>query len=284
MSTALSDGATGFRLHGLADSVAIVTGAGRRRSIGRSVAMALATAGAHVVLTGTGRARREQPDDERAVGWRDVDTVADEVQAIGRSALPVTLDVTSFEAVDALATRVMDEFGRLDIVVNNAGAPLGPDRLPVLDMDVDAWRQVIDVNLTGAFIVSKVFGKLLVEQERGGSIVNISSVSGKTLPARASAYAASKAGLQALTGSMAKEVGQFGVRVNAICPGLIDTARMDSLGRDESWHEAVKTNIPLGRAGLPDDVANLVTFLCSDEGAWITGQHLIIDGGRAIGY
>ena len=274
----------GFASTGLTDKVALVTGAGRMRSIGRSAVIALARAGCHVVLTGTGRSPDRYPDDEQAVGWRDVDSVADEVRGLGRDASAVVLDVTNADDVSALADRVLKEFDRVDIVVNNAGAALGPDRKSVLDMEVDAWRKVLDVNLTGSFIVSKVFGRVLVDQGQGGSIVNISSVSGKTLPANTSAYAASKAGLQALTGSMAREVGPYGIRVNAVLPGLIDTARMDSLGRGESWAETVRANIPLGRAGLPDDVGNVVVFLCSDQGAWITGQDYIVDGGRAVGY
>ena len=146
------------------------------------------------------------------------------------------------------------------------------------------WQRLIDVNVTGSFLVSKHFGALLVAQGEGGSIINISSAAGKTLPPNAAAYAASKAALQALTGSMAQEVGSSGVRVNAVLPGLIDTARMDGVGRGDTWNALVAEKIPLGRAGSPRDVAALVVFLCSDEGAWITGQQYLVDGGRAIGY
>jgi 3-oxoacyl-[acyl-carrier protein] reductase len=140
------------------------------------------------------------------------------------------------------------------------------------------------VNLTGSFLVAKHFGAVLVGQGDGGSIINISSAAGKTLPPNMAAYAASKAALQALTGSMAQEVGRSGVRVNAVLPGLIDTSRMDSVGRGEAWNGLITEKIPLGRAGSPRDVAALVVFLCSNEGAWITGQHYLVDGGRAVGY
>ena len=129
----------------------------------------------------------------------------------------------------------METFGRVDIVVNNAGASKGEDRKPVVDLDPDLWRTIIDVNLTGSFLMSKVFGRLLVDGGRGGSIVNISSIAGKMMSPNTAAYAASKAGLQALTACMAREVGRQGVRVNAICPGIIDTSRMDDIGRGDAW-------------------------------------------------
>ena len=184
----------------------------------------------------------------------------------------------------ALRSAVVSEFGRVDIVVNNASVAIGKDRVPVIELDPAVWQRLIDVNLTGSFLVSKHFGALLVSQGDGGSIVNISSAAGKLLPANTAAYAASKAALQALTGSMAQEVGPSGVRVNAVLPGLIDTARMDGIGRGDTWNELVAEKIPLGRAGSPQEVAALVVFLCSNEGAWITGQHYLIDGGRTIGH
>ena len=125
---------------------------------------------------------------------------------------------------------MVDELGRVDIVVNNAGAARGPDRVPVVDLDLDAWHRVIDVNLHGTFYMSRTFGRRLVEQGDGGSIVNISSVAGKMLAARTAAYSASKAAIHALTCAMAQELGPDGIRVNAVCPGIIDTFRMDDVG------------------------------------------------------
>jgi NAD(P)-dependent dehydrogenase (short-subunit alcohol dehydrogenase family) len=184
--------------------------------------------------------------------------------------------------VEALAARTMDEFGRVDIVVNNAGAARGADRVPVVDLDPELWRTVLDVNLTGSFLMSKVFGRLLVESGNGGSIVNISSIAGKLLSPMTAAYAASKAGLQALTACMSGEVAAAGVRVNAICPGVIDTSRMDDLGRDDVWQELVRTRIPLQRAGTGEDIAYAVVYLCSDQGAWVTGQSWNVDGGTVV--
>jgi NAD(P)-dependent dehydrogenase (short-subunit alcohol dehydrogenase family) len=267
-------------LTGLVGKVAVVTGAGRMRSLGREIAVALAQAGCDVVITGTGRPRDRLPADEQAAGWRDIDSVADEIRALGRRALPVVADVTDEAAIEALADTVVVEFGRVDILVNNAGAPIGPDRRPVVELGADAWRRVLDINLTGTFLMSRTFGRLLVEAGAGGSIVNISSIAGKLMPPNSAAYAASKAGVHALTACMAQEVGSARVRVNAICPGYIATSRLDGLRHDPAWQSAV-ARIPLG-LGSPADVSSTVLFLCSDEGAWITGQAWNVDGGHVV--
>jgi|RhiMetdeSRZDD1v2_1073273.scaffolds.fasta_scaffold794568_2 3-oxoacyl-[acyl-carrier protein] reductase len=271
-----------YTLSGLDNKVAVVTGAGRMRSIGRPIAVALARAGCDIVLTGTGRSPDRYPDDEKAAGWRDIDSVADEVRAEGRQAIAVVSNVADLDAVENLANQTLSQFGRVDIVVNNAGAARGEDRKPVIDLDPDLWRTVIDVNLTGSFLMSKVFGRHLVESGNGGSIVNISSIAGKKLSPSTAAYAASKAGLQALTACMAQEVAPAGVRVNAVCPGVIDTSRMDDLGRGEVWEEVIRTLVPMGRAGTGEDIAHIVVYLCSDEGSWVTGQAWNVDGGTVV--
>ena len=272
-----------MELTGLDGKVAVVTGAGRMRSIGRPIAVELARAGCDVVLTGTGRAPERYPDDEKAAGWRDIDSVADEVRALGRRALPVVSDVADWPSVQELAARVVGEFGRVDIVVNNAGAARGADRVPVIDMDVPVWEHVIDVNLNGTFYMSKAFGRHLVDQGRGGSIVNISSLAGKWMSARTTAYAASKAGIHALTCGMAVELGPSQVRVNAVCPGIIDTFRLDDVPRGKPFDDLVAARVPLGRAGTGQECAWLVLYLCSDQGSWITGQLYSIDGGTLPG-
>ena len=271
-----------FTLTGLEGKVAVVTGAGRMRSIGRPIAVELARAGCDIVLTGTGRAPADYPNDEQAAGWRDIESVADEIRAVGRRALATVSNVADLASVSALADRVDSDFGRVDIVVNNAGASRGSDRKPVVQLDPADWAKVLDVNLSGSFYMCKVFGQRLIDAGGGGSIVNISSIAGKMFSANTAAYAASKAGLQALTACMSKEVGQFGIRVNAICPGLIDTSRMDDIGRDDAWQRMIDNMVPLGRAGSGDDIANIVVFLCSDQGAWVTGQSWNVDGGTVV--
>ena len=222
-------------LTGLEDKVAIVTGAGRMRSIGRPIAMALARAGCDVVLTGTGRAREHYPEDEQRAGWRDIDSVADDIRALGRRALPIVSDVSKAEAVQALVERVVREFGKVDVLVNNAGATRGTDRVPVLDLAVSEWHRVIDTNLHGTFYMSKACAARMVTQGHGGSIVNISSLAARLLAPETGAYATSKIAVNALSTVMAAELGPKGIRVNAVCPGIIDTSRLDDVGRSELW-------------------------------------------------
>ncbi len=269
-------------LTGLDGKVAVVTGAGRMRSIGRPIAVDLARAGCNIVLTGTGRDPSRYPDDEQAAGWRDIASVAEEVEAAGAQALPLVSDVRDPSAIEALADQTMAHFGRVDFVVNNAGAARGADRKPVTEVDIDVWRNVIETNLIGSFLMSRTFGQRLIAQGEGGAIINISSIAGKILPPDTSAYASSKAGIQALTACMAQEVGKYGIRVNAICPGIIDTFRMDDLGRAEVWDEMIRTRIPMGRAGEGSDISAMTLFLCSDQGAWTTGQSINVDGGTVV--
>jgi 3-oxoacyl-[acyl-carrier protein] reductase len=269
-----------YALTGLEGKVAVVTGAGRMRSIGRSIAVELARAGCDVVLTGTGRPPERYPDDEKDAGWRDIASVADEVTALGRQALPVVTSVSDQAAVEELADRVLAAFGRVDIIVNNAGAARGPDRVPVVELPPDVWHHVIDVNLHGTFYMSRTFAQRFITAGRGGCIVNISSIGGKLMPANAAAYAASKAAIHALTSSMAKELGPHQIRVNAICPGIIDTSRMDDIPRGEPWEHMVAANVPLGRAGTGEDIAHMAVYLCSDQGSWVSGQQWNVDGGH----
>jgi NAD(P)-dependent dehydrogenase (short-subunit alcohol dehydrogenase family) len=270
-------------LTGLEGKVAVVTGAGRMRSIGRPIAVELARAGCDVVITGTGRPAERYPDDEKAAGWRDIESVADEIRALGRRAWAVVTDVSDAAAVEDLAVGVMREFGRVDVVVNNAGAARGADRVPVIDLELAEWHKVIDVNLNGTFYMSRTFGRRLVEQDRGGNIINISSVGGKLMAGTTAAYSASKAGIHALTCAMADELGRSGVRVNAICPGIIDTYRLDDIPRGEPFDRMVRAQIPLGRAGTGEDIAWMVVYLCADQGSWISGQLYTVDGGMVRG-
>ena len=271
-----------LELTGLDGKVAVVTGAGRMRSIGRPIAVELARAGCDVVVTGTGRSPDRYPDDEKAAGWRDIESVADEIRALGRKATAVVSDVSDDRSVDALVQQVINEHGRIDFVVNNAGAARGEDRRPIVDVEPDVWRRVIDVNLNGSFLMSRAFARKMIEQGEGGGIVNISSIAGKMLPPENAAYAASKAGLHALTACMSGEVGKDNIRVNAICPGIIDTSRLDDM-RGEMWDRVVQDYIPLGRAGTGEEIAYMTVFLCSDQGAWITGQIYSVDGGQVAG-
>ncbi len=272
-----------YALSGLEGKVAVVTGAARMRSIGRSIAVRLADAGCDVVLTGTQRDPSTFPAEEQAAGWTGIDAVVGEIEARGRRALPTVLDIADAASIAGVADAAMATFGRVDILVNNASASRGEDRKPVLDLDPALWRTVIDVNLTGSFLMSQTFGRLMVDGGRGGSIVNISSIAGKRFDPNTAAYAASKAGLHTLTACMAQEVGRHGVRVNAICPGMIDTSRLDDIGRgSDRWNAIIDGGIPLGRVGTGDDIAATTLYLCSDDGSWVTGQCWNVDGGSVV--
>ncbi len=266
----------------LNDKVAIVTGAGRLRGIGRSVALALAKAGADLVITGTGRPPERFPDDEKAVGWRDIESVAEEIRQLGRKALPLVVDVSNSQDVDAMVEKTLSQYGRLDILVNNAAFARGPDRIPVVELPEEIWRKVIDIDLTGTFLCSKAVARVLIDQGQGGKIVNISSLSGKRGRAKAAAYNAAKFGLNGFTQALALELAPYKINVNAVCPGVVETSRMDDLGRGERWDRYIAETVPLGRAGTGEDIAGLVLFLCSAASDYMTGQSINMGGGRVM--
>ena len=257
--------------------VALVTGAGRLRGIGRATALALAELGADVVVTGTGRDPSTYPEDEKKAGWRDVESTAEQIRAHGRRALTWTGDISKSEAVGRLVDSVTTTFGRLDVLVNNAAYPRGNDRVPLPDLDEDVWRKVLEIKLTGAFLLCKRIVPIMVQQ-KWGRIINLSSVAGKRGSPNTAAYNAANFGIQGLTQSLAMEVARHGVTVNAVCPGTIDTARMDVLGRGDGWQRQLD-RIPMGRAASDEEVAGLIGFLCSPAAAFMTGQSINIDGG-----
>jgi NAD(P)-dependent dehydrogenase (short-subunit alcohol dehydrogenase family) len=257
--------------------VAVVTGAGRLRGIGRATAMALAELGADVVVTGTGRDPSTYPDDEKKIGWRDVDSTAEQIRGTGRRALTFLGDVSRADTVQRLVEAAMGAFGRIDILVNNAAYPRGNDRVPLPELDEAIWRKVLDIKLTGAFLACKHVVPVMVRQ-KWGRIVNISSIAGKRGSPNTAAYNAANFGIQGLTQSLAQEIARHGITVNAVCPGTIATARMDVLGRGEGWQKHLD-RIPVGRAATDEEVAGLVAFLCSPAGAFITGQSINICGG-----
>jgi 3-oxoacyl-[acyl-carrier protein] reductase/meso-butanediol dehydrogenase/(S,S)-butanediol dehydrogenase/diacetyl reductase len=257
--------------------VALVTGAGRLRGIGRATALALAELGADVVVTGTGRDPSTYPEDEKKAGWRDVESTAEQIRGHGRRALTWTGDVSKSEAVGRLVDSVTTTFGRLDVLVNNAAYPRGNDRVPLPDLDEDVWRKVLEIKLTSAFLLCKRIVPIMVQQ-KWGRIINLSSVAGKRGSPNTAAYNAANFGIQGLTQSLAMEVARHGVTVNAVCPGTIDTARMDVLGRGDGWQRQLD-RIPMGRAASDEEVAGLIGFLCSPAAAFMTGQSINIDGG-----
>jgi NAD(P)-dependent dehydrogenase (short-subunit alcohol dehydrogenase family) len=266
----------------LDSKVAIVTGAGRHRGIGRHIALALASNGADVVITGSGRPPDTFPDDEKAMGWRDIDSVAEEIRALGRRALPLVVDVRKGDECQSLVEETTREFGRVDILVNNAAAGRGNDRVPLVDLEESEWRRVIEVNLLGTFLVTKAVGRALIDQGHGGRIVNISSIAGRQGMPNFGAYATTKAGLILFTQVLAAEMAKYKINVNCVCPGLIDTYRMEDVTRPGPIRDAVMRTIPLGREGEPEEIGDLVAFLCGPDASYIHGQTINIDGGRTM--
>lgn len=265
----------------LTGRVAIVTGAGRMSGMGRSTALALARAGADVVVTGTGRGPESYPQDERKAGWRDVESVAEEIRQLGRRALPLTVDITNSGDLDAMVERTLASFGRIDILVNNAAYPKAGDRRPAVELPEELWRRVIEVDLTGTFLCSRTVARQLIRQGEGGRIVNFSSLAGKRAKVNMSAYVAAKFGVVGLTQALATELGKHGINVNCVCPGSVDTSRQAGEQR-AAWELDAKASAALGRIGTADEIAAVVVFLCSPSAAFISGQSINIDGGRVM--
>ena len=232
---------------------------GAARGIGQAIALQLAADGADLALC-----------DVKAE-WLE-DTAA-KVKALGRRAETYAMDVANGAAVGEAVAKVLADFGRIDVLVNNAG--ITRDTL-LMRMSEEDWDAVLDINLKGAFLVTKAVVKPMMKQ-RSGAIVNIASVVGIMGNPGQANYTASKAGLIALTKTTAKELGSRNVRVNAVAPGFIRTAMTDKLA--EPVKEAMLKMVPLGRLGEPEDVAKAVAFLASDAAAYVNGQTLAVCGG-----
>ncbi len=263
----------------LAGKVAIVTGAGRRRGIGRASALVLAEMGADVVITGTGRDPSSYPEDEREVGWRDIESVADEIRELGANALPLVVDVSDGEQVDQMVQRTVDEFGRLDIIVNNAAAPYGEDRKPLLEVSEDVFKRVIDIKVGGTYLCSRAAAAQMVKQGEGGRIINLSSIAGKRGMANTSAYNAANFAVDGFTQAIAKELAVHGITANCVCPGLIGTARMDGMPQD-AWDARIAAN-PMGRVGADWEVAEVIGFVASPRASYVNGEAINVNGGDA---
>ena len=249
-------------LFDLTGQVALVTGGSR--GLGLEMATALGEAGASVVIT----ARREQ--------W--LTAAEHELRAKGLDSLAVTCDVSDPGQVDAAVTATLDRFGRLDVLVNNAGISWGE---PIDTMPVEKWRQVFETNATGCFLMSRAAGREMQWSGRGGSIINIASVAGIIgLDADvldAVGYSASKGAIVMLTRDLAVKWAPSGIRVNAIAPGFFDTRLSHALL--EKTQAKIEKTTPMGRIGKPGELGGVVVFLASAAASYVTGQILAVDGG-----
>ena len=275
----------------LKGKVALITGAGGRRGIGRATALWLARAGVKLALMDLAWPKDQRPVDERE-NWKGVESVADEVKQAGSDGLPIYGDVTNEHQVEAAVRSTLDRFGQIDFLIASAGARPGADRGPVTDVPADAFRHVIEVNLTGAFLCCKAVGKHMAARKQG-AVVIVSSEVGRAARPGLAAYSASKFGVIGLMQSFAHEMAPHQVRVNAVCPGLVDNARIDWSARavkSDVPPEEVRARIiaeteritPLGRAATSENIASVIAFLCSSDSAHITGQSLGVDGGSRM--
>lgn len=249
-----------FDLNG---KVAIVTGTSR--GLGQYFGRALAKAGADLVITS-----------------RRTDTLEEfrrEVEALGRRALPLELDVRDAASIQRMVEAAQASYGKIDILVNNAGCNV---RKPALEITWDDWNLVLDTNLRGSFFVAQAVARVMIPRKYG-RIINIGSVTSVFGYAGLTPYCASRGGVKQMTMSLADDWGPYGITVNCLAPGWFRTAQNQVLYENKEWVEYLVDRIPLKRPGQPSDLEGAVVFLASDESAYITGQTLLVDGGISTG-
>jgi len=272
-------------MYNLKGKVAIVTGAGGKNGIGRAVADRLAQEGAKIIVTDIVEVPYSDGD------WEGLSSVVEEITSRGGEAAKLLVDVTDASSIENAIDKALNIFNRVDILVNNAGAAASKDRVSIVDLEEEDWDRVIDINLKGVFLFSKLFAKELIAQKEGGKIINIASIAGKKGSATFGAYCASKGGVIRLTESIALDLAKYNINVNSICPSWVDTERVDvyveQLYENDLSHEQkrdlhlsnVESMIPLGRYAAPEDIAKMVAFLSSEESSFVTGASLNVSGG-----
>lgn len=246
----------------LKNKVAMITGASR--GIGRAIALEMAKSGAHIIL-----ASRKLADLEK---------VAEEIKACGVRALPVAAHIGKQEDINALVSKAVDEFGKIDILVNNAAT--NPTMDSAIDVSERAWDSIMNLNLKGLFFLSQAVARVMKEHG-GGVIVNVSSIAGVT-PDILPIYSVSKAGVNMATKVMAQQWACYGIRTNTLSPGQTKTQFSQALWGNPEIYKYIMSRTPLKRIAEPEDMARVAVFLASDEAGFITGQNLIVDGGMTI--
>lgn len=267
---------------------AVITGSGRKGGLGEAIARRLAEEGAAIVISDIGKAADPATPAEHIGATDEMEAIAREIRDAGGAASTCVCDVRDLEQMRALAQHARDTHGSLDIWVNNAG--IGYIMKPLLDVTAEDWRAVIDVNLTGCFFGVKAAAEAMVEQGKGGRIINIASQAAKSGFPHAQAYTSSKHGLVGLVRSAAIELGPHQITVNNVCPNHVTTglgawqneyfSKVVGAANVEEYLKAMADRIPLKRPGKASDTANAVAFLCSDEAQYITAESMNVSGGE----
>jgi len=265
--------------------VAIITGVGRPRGIGRGCALRLAREGADIVISDICRRYEGDLAFYNVGDWEQLQNVVNEIEALGRRALAFKVDVTKKDEIQAMVDGTLNEFGRIDILVNNAGSGVGVG--PFLTVSEEAWDKTFAVNAKGTYLCCQAVLPTMLEQ-KSGKIVNIASTAGLRGSASYGAYAASKFAVVGLTQVMAAEFAQFNININCVCPAMVETDMgFDEYeflsfvrgGTAEEARQAVIDMIPLGRPAVANDIANIVSFLVSEEANYLVGQAIAVTGG-----
>jgi NAD(P)-dependent dehydrogenase (short-subunit alcohol dehydrogenase family) len=278
-------------LRGLEGKVALVTGAARRRGIGRATALRLAEEGADVACLDIAKPFDKFPGHATASADELAEVVA-EIEGLGRRAVAVAADVSDWDAVHAAVAEATERLGPIQMVANVAGgAGFGMGAGPLLMVDEAGFRQVVDINLKGTWIVSRAAARRMIDTGMPGRIVNVSSQAGKVGWPMLGAYSAAKAAVIALTQTLARELGPNGITVNAVCPGTVDTDLVNPANSFEQLMNATYTGgfarwmeheIPLRRLEQPEEVAAAIAFLLSDDADYITGEAVNVSGGQTM--
>jgi NAD(P)-dependent dehydrogenase (short-subunit alcohol dehydrogenase family) len=252
----------------------------------------LAQQGADIALTDVQRETVDLPPGEVRARWRSIDSVAEEIGGLGRRCLPVYCDLGYSDQIQRMVDQVVDYYGHIDVLVNNARAIIGKDKVPVTELPQEVWDHFLSINTTAVFLCTKLVAREMVRCGAGGRIINIASNAAKQASAMGAAYSASKFAVLGLTQASALDLAPYRITVNAVCPGPINTDRLSYWERDRA--EELGTSLeefrgriveqsgrttPLGRIAEAEDVANVVAFLASGEASFITGQAYNVNGG-----
>jgi NAD(P)-dependent dehydrogenase (short-subunit alcohol dehydrogenase family) len=273
---------------GLEGKVAICTGSGRHKGLGRGILKRLADEGCHVVVSDIGEAKEHLGKDDVGVS-SEMEEIAAEIRDAGGETVAIACDVRDEDSVRALIDGTVEAFGRVDILINNAG--IGYIMKKLDDLSLEEWNVVLAVNLTGAFLCTQYAARQMAKQDGGGRIINIASQAAKSGFPNMAPYIASKHGLVGLTRSCAIDLGGQGITVNAVCPNHVTTGLgekqneyfADFLGLSvDEYLAAMRNRIPLGRPGLTEDTAAAVAYLASDDARYITGEALNVSGGEEM--